>query len=364
MSDLVVLVESTDSEIVSVKQGSALEVFKDASFIDGLLDQIERAVMSQAVDDVSTAKGRKEVASVAHRVARTKTYLDGVGKDLVAELKVLPALIDSNRKIIRDRLDGLKDKVRKPLTDWEDEQKRIEQRKQDIAQAIVEINSRPTLLIGLSADQMSSVISGFIEPTPEEFDERYHEAIEAHNSSLAQCNELFAARKLLEAREREEYEKKVAEEARIKAEQEAQAAIKKAEDERLAAEAEAKARIEQAEARAKKAEQEKLATEEKARNEKIEAEKRAEAERLASEQRAKKAAEEAAAKERAQIEEQNRIEALEKAKREADIAHRREVNNAVFKSISDLGMDLTEEQIKSLIAAIAKGKIDHVKIHY
>jgi hypothetical protein len=364
MSDLVVLVESMDSEIVSVQQGSALEVFKDASFVEGLLDQIERAVMSQAVDDVLTAKGRKEIASVAHRVARTKTYLDGIGKELVAELKVLPALIDSNRKLIRDRLDGLKDKVRKPLTDWEDELKRIEQRKQDIAQAITDIQGRPSLLIGLSADQMSAVISGFTKPSPEGFDERYSEAIEAHNSSLAQCNELYEARKLLEAREREEYEKKVAEDARIKAEQEAQAAIKKAEDERLAAEAEAKARVEQAEARAKKAEEDRLAAEEKARNEKIEAEKRAENERIAAEQRAKKAAEEAAAQERARAEEQKRVEALEKARREADIAHRREVNNAVFNSILSLDIGLTEEQVKLLIVAVAKGKVDHVKIEY
>ncbi|OCS62006.1 hypothetical protein BBZ50_02590 [Escherichia coli] len=49
------------------------------------------------VPDITTAKGRKEIASLAYKVAQTKTYLDGLGKDLVAELKEIPKLIDANR---------------------------------------------------------------------------------------------------------------------------------------------------------------------------------------------------------------------------------------------------------------------------
>ncbi|EES5368095.1 cell envelope biogenesis protein TolA, partial [Escherichia coli] len=36
------------------------------------------------VPDITTAKGRKEIAYLAYKVAQTKTYLDGLGKDLVA----------------------------------------------------------------------------------------------------------------------------------------------------------------------------------------------------------------------------------------------------------------------------------------
>jgi hypothetical protein len=58
-------------------------------------------------------------------VARSKTYIDNAGKDLVAELKALPKQIDESRRVVRERLDALKDEVRRPLTEWEAEQERI-----------------------------------------------------------------------------------------------------------------------------------------------------------------------------------------------------------------------------------------------
>lgn len=54
---------------------------------------------------------------MAHKVARSKTYIDNAGKDLVAELKALPKQIDESRRIVRERLDALKDEVRRPLTE-------------------------------------------------------------------------------------------------------------------------------------------------------------------------------------------------------------------------------------------------------
>lgn len=58
-------------------------------------------------------------------MARSKTYIDNAGKDLVAELKALPKQIDESRRVVRERLDALKDEVRRPLTEWEAEQERI-----------------------------------------------------------------------------------------------------------------------------------------------------------------------------------------------------------------------------------------------
>ncbi len=40
--------------------------------------------------DIDTRKGRKAIASLAAKVARSKTYLDGLGKDLVAGWKRRP----------------------------------------------------------------------------------------------------------------------------------------------------------------------------------------------------------------------------------------------------------------------------------
>jgi len=43
-------------------------------------------------------------------------------------LKEQPKLVDAERKRMRDKLDALKDQVRKPLTDWENaEESRIDE---------------------------------------------------------------------------------------------------------------------------------------------------------------------------------------------------------------------------------------------
>jgi len=94
-------------------------------FIFPFLAQI-RAEIDAFVPDVSTKKGRDAIASMAYKVAKSKTALDGLGKELVAELKQIPALIDAERKRMRDTLDAWRDEVRKPVDDWEAEQAAIE----------------------------------------------------------------------------------------------------------------------------------------------------------------------------------------------------------------------------------------------
>lgn len=112
------------TDLVVIEKANAMTVFQSADQIEEILQKVEREVMS-FVPDITTAKGRKEIASLAYKVAQTKTYLDGLGKDLVAELKEIPKLIDANRKTVRDRLDELKARARQPLTDYEEEQARI-----------------------------------------------------------------------------------------------------------------------------------------------------------------------------------------------------------------------------------------------
>jgi len=88
-----------------------------------------RARAMEFEPDITTDKGRKEIASMAHKVARTKTLIDTLGKDTVAEWKKKAKAIDEYRKQARDYLDDLKAEVRKPLTDYEKEQERIRQEK-------------------------------------------------------------------------------------------------------------------------------------------------------------------------------------------------------------------------------------------
>src|ERR1700676_4896268 len=82
--------------------------------VEGILSKIETEV--RAIDrDISTPDGRENVKSLAYKVARSKTALDEMGKELVSGIKTQAATIDAERRTIRDRLDALKEEVRGPL---------------------------------------------------------------------------------------------------------------------------------------------------------------------------------------------------------------------------------------------------------
>jgi len=106
------------NELIIIEKQDVMAVFTQRDLITPLLAKVEHFAMLEP-QDVTTEKGRKEIASIAYRVAQSKTYIEAQGKDLAAELKELPKLVDSNRKYARDFLDDLKDRIRKPLDDWE-----------------------------------------------------------------------------------------------------------------------------------------------------------------------------------------------------------------------------------------------------
>lgn len=115
--------ESTN--LVVIEKTNVMQVFTVEGEIDPILEKITREVKG-LVFDLSTAKGRKDCASAAYKVAQCKTYLDGLGKDLVTEMKELPKKVDESRRKVREYLDALRDEVRQPLTMWEEEQARTE----------------------------------------------------------------------------------------------------------------------------------------------------------------------------------------------------------------------------------------------
>lgn len=190
------------NELVVIEKSKALDVFKSSNSVEDIISKIESEVNS-FVNDVNTDKGRKEIKSLAYRVAQSKTYLDGLGKDLVAELKEIPKLIDANRKTVRDRLDALRDKVRQPLTEWETEQDRIKAEQQMLAwhEEALEMNA--------------------------DFDKALAERIESDHEIALLMNEKFdrdlAQAKAEAERQRiaheEELKKQAAEQARLAAEQ-------------------------------------------------------------------------------------------------------------------------------------------------
>lgn len=109
--------------IIENKVITAAEAFATPDSLTALINGIRAEVETEA-PDLSTAASRQRIASLAYKVARSKTALDDLGKQLVSEWKTKSAAVDKERKRVRDELDALRDQVRKPLTDWEAEQER------------------------------------------------------------------------------------------------------------------------------------------------------------------------------------------------------------------------------------------------
>lgn len=338
---------SAATGLVVIEKKDALAYFSEPTGLDPIIEKIEREARAMASHDVSTARARQQIASVAYKVAQSKSYIDGLGKDLVADLKEIPRRIDASRKAVRDRLDLLRDEIRAPLDAWEAEQARIASEKaaqeaaivakrEGIAASIAGFASAPLDVIGKPASVVAQRLQDLeaIAPTAEDFDDRFEEAVAIHAAAVEKIRDILAERTVIERRDQEDRDRQVAQEAEERARREADQKIIDA----------------------------KLA-QERAERQKAEAEERAiRAEREASE-RAERAATEAAARERHLAEEKAKREAEEVAKRAADIEHRKTINRAALAALITRA-SLTEEQGKAVIVAIIDGHIPNIRITY
>jgi hypothetical protein len=318
-----------------------LTLFTEQDQLDEIIKQVEMEVATFE-HDMSNQARRGKTASLARKVASTKTYLDGLGKDLVADWKTKAKAVDANRKMMRDRLDELRDLARKPLTEWEEEDKRI---KEEEAERIAAEKLREEVE---RDHEMALLMNAEFDRQAEEARKAEAEAerlrLEAEEKARLE-REAQIAKEAKEAAEREAKER----EERIK--REAQEAAEKAERERLEA-------IEREEQLKRDA----IAAEERR---KFEAE-QAEKQRIEAEARAKREAEEAAERaKQAEIQRQKDEEAriaAEQAKREANKRHIGAIRRAAKESLMILGMD--EDQARAVVMAIHNGKIANVSIHY
>lgn len=111
-------------ELVEIKDSDVKEIFYSENGLQVFVDNIESIVKSHKYD-LKTTKGKDAIKTLAASVSRSKTYLDGKGKELVSGVKSKLKIVDANRKSMRDQLDVLRDKAREPLTAYEEEQKAI-----------------------------------------------------------------------------------------------------------------------------------------------------------------------------------------------------------------------------------------------
>lgn len=329
-------------DLVVIEKKNAMAVFTNNDQLDTLIEAIEKEARS-LVPDVTTKKGRDAIASMAHKVARSKTYIDNAGKDLVAELKALPKQIDESRRVVRERLDALKDEVRRPLTEWEAEQERI--KAQEAMNALhaeaLEMNIKfdQELAAKFEADhEMALLMDKDIDR------ERADKAAEAERQRIAREEEI--KRQAEEKAKREAAEKAQREiDAAAAREREAILAKERAERERI--EAQQRAEREQREA-AERAEREKQAA--------------VEAERRKAQEEADRILREAEQREQARLAEEKR-KADEQARREADVKHRKAVGTEIVKALL-ANTSLTRDQAIEVLTAVKDGRIPHTGISY
>ena len=299
-------------ELLAIENLNPVDVFK-AGGIGPILAMIE-AEVSAEVPDTTTAKGRKSIASNAYKVSQSKTLLDGMGKKLADDLNAQLKPINAERKIARDSLDELKDVIRQPLTEWEEEQAQIK------AQAEAK-EAAKALAAQVAADYELA------ELMDNEFNRQRAEYIQA---------ELKA-----QLEHEAQLKSEAAAQAKIEAETAAKAIIDKAEADKLAAEQAAAEQVTRAKVAAENAEADRISALKKA-----EADKQAAIEK----EQARQAAEKEAVT----------LATLDRLKNRAHVGVIRKLAKEHLMLID--GVD--EAIAKAIVMAISNGNVAHTQITY
>ena len=335
-------------ELQVIEQNVIVQAFNGEGGIQAIVEQIKSQIGS-IVPDVSTVKGRKEIASLAHKVAKTKTAIDAEGKKLKEQYTVITNKIDADRKYARDSLDAERDRIRQPLTDWENAEK---ERVAHHESCVASIRMAASLAVSQDANWTSLNIKEAIETLENRVIDSSFEEYE-QEAKLAKFETLEALRTALVAREKYE-----AEQAELEAfEQAERIRWQKDHDERIAREATEKAQRE--------AEEKARLEAERVQREKLEAEQR-EARLKAEKEDAELRAAQAAENERKRIEAEQfaKAEAERKAEeaRLANVEHKKAICNEALQGLVKLGV--SEELGKQILQAIHKGEVPHVSIKF
>lgn len=370
---------------------TALTVFSAEKGLDPWLAKIREEIVG-FVPDVRTAKGRAAIASLAHKVARSKTALDAAGKKVSADLKLIPKKVDAERKRVWDTLEQWQEEVRRPLNEWQAaEDSRVDRHNKGIEWFRLRAEENSDLDAAELNASIAEVESRIIDESWQEFEAEAHrikaralsslkEALDKRVKADNEAAELARLRQEAEAsaeadriaeaqRVAVEAERQRVEKERREQQEESDRLIRKAELEREQAridQEQAELRSQQAErdriAAVEQAERDRVAAVERAEQQRIQAEKLAEQERLAANERQKRAEEKARQDEiDRQQREADEIERQRMA-RESDKAHKIKIMGEAKQAI--MGMNVSEELAKAIVLKIARGEVPNVKINF
>lgn len=369
--------QETGNDLLVVEPDKAriVKMFSEKNGLDPIIEEIKKKV-GEEVFDVASEKGRERIGSVARQIGSAKKFMERSALELTEGWRSKTAAVNAEKKRMIEEMDLLRDSVLAPRLKFDQIEK---DRKSKHENGLTEIESLVVFDETPDSDvlkQRIQKISLYKNRDWQEFEDRYNQASDRVEKRL---------NSLLE--ERVKYEKEQAELERLRKEK--QERKQKEHEERLKKEAAETARLEaEAKAKAEREAAEKLRQEEIAREkadrdrverEKAEAEQRAkDAEEKAKADAAKAEQEKKVAAERAEREKREAVEAerkrqedekakaeAERQKRESDKAHHEKINSEARDDIMlALGDGYSEELAKSVVEAIAKGKIRNVKIQY
>ena len=306
---------------LKILQNTDLATVFDSS-LQPLLNEIEKEV-SGIVPDISTKKGRDEVKSLAFKVVRSKTAIDAQGKKLVDHINLemknftdKKALINASRKESNAFLKDLSEKIRLPLTEYE------EQEAEDLKQQVMQQHWEDALAENEIFDRQKEVAAKEIELEIQKAEQ------EAERQRIVRDQEI---------REQEKANTELARRAAIDSENRAIQAEKD---------------------KAKAIKQAKIAADKIAEQGKID--QIAHENQLRFEAKNAEVARQLAVKNEAARLEGERQRRDEKAK--ADLNNVKRVNNDILNCFILSGF--TPTQAKKIVVMIAKGQVQHVRIDY
>lgn len=344
--------KESKSIVTLPKPADAMEIFSTPKGLEPIINAAKKVRDDFYAEGhtTETEQGRKAIGSMARKMASLKARIDEMGLEQKKIASEVPQLIQTERNRAKSELEKLRDEIRKPLNDWENEEaariKALQEKFENITifktlevQSSTKGKELISQLSSIDVDESyAELIEDAIEAKAEALErlEILTKQAEKHEAEQAELEQLRKEKAEREQREAEEARKKQAEAERQRLEQEA---ADKAKREAAEREQELKRKAEEAEKRAKEAEQ-----------------------------AAQKAAEEAKRKAEEQAEQKAAQERAEAAKREADIEHRRNVNNSIVDALcvkhDDETEPLTDDQAKKVVSLIASGKVPNVSINY
>lgn len=354
---------------------------RDAKVRKQLYERLDKDIDTFA-GSVDTPKGRDEVRKKAMDITRLKTLLDNTGKDLTEDFRKATNEVNEIRREIKAEMEPRVDKMRAPLTAWEDAEKAREEKVRDFRKYLEDSRKIPA---GVTVEKIAArrakimettitedVFGDLVEKVTEERDEALSAldaATRAAEQAAADAAELEKLRQEKIERDRKDDEERRAkareEEARIEretAERERQEAVERARQEeadKVRREAEEKAAREQREREAAEAEIRRKAQEAiDAANERAR-----QAEAAAAEARQRALDEEAERERQAEITAQRIREDEEQAQaRRRDEAHRATVILEIETDLVTNGA--SNSAAKRIAQALLAGSIRHVTVEF